>query len=191
MVTNSFYENQVDNVVLISLEKAKQHLRVDADFADEDDLIEDYVKVATAAAQDYMSRSIFQRDFILEADSFNEIEFSANGSDDEVTKIEYYPFGETEKQELPATAYKIRKGTTVDTWLLKFLEKPQLAKRDDAVIITVKQGWVADAQTVSKVPMPIIQAVLLLLTQFYEIRENRGEVNATAAHALLRPYRKW
>lgn len=191
MVKNDYIANPVEYVPVISLQAAKNHLRVDDDMTIDDDLIESYIQAATVAAENYMSRSIYQRDFVMECDSFDTIEFSANLDNDSVTSVEYYPADSTVKETLDPTKYKIQKSSTVGCWLLKFLEKPALSDRDDAVVITVKQGLVADAGTVDLVPKPIIQAILLTLSEYYEIRENRSEVPATAAMALLRPYRKW
>ena len=191
MVTHNYIDNTVDDVVLVSLDTAKLHLRIDPDLTVEDTLIESYVAAATVAVQNYMDRSIFTRDFIMECDSFDTVEFAANWDNDEVTKIEYYPYGETDLVTLDPASYKLQKSATVGCWVVKFLEKPALSDRDDAVIITVKQGWVADEATIANAPKPFTQAILLTLSEYYEIRENRTEVPATAAMGLLRPYRRW
>lgn len=189
MVKHSYFENQLDTS-LVTLAKAKKHLRVDADFTDEDDLIQDYIASAQIVCQNYIDRAIVSRDFVMEADSFDDIEFAANWDNDEIVSVEYYPAGETEKVLLGPEFYKLRKSNTVGHWLLKFTNAPAVDKRDDAVIVTVKQGWVRN-NVLTTVPKPIVSAILLVLTDFYEKRENRQEGTTTQANSLLRPYRKW
>lgn len=189
MVKHSYFENQVDTS-LVTLAKAKKHLRVDADFTDEDDLIQDYIASAQIVCQNYIDRAIVSRDFVMEADSFDDIEFAANWDNDEVLSIEFYPPGETEKIALDPEFYKLRKSNTVGHWLLKFNNAPAVDNRDDAVVVTIKQGWVR-ANDLTTVPKPIVSAILLVLTDFYEKRENRQEGTTTQANSLLRPYRKW
>lgn len=188
MVKNSFYQNQSDTAI-ISLEKAKKHLRVDADFAEENDLITSYLEAAQIACQDYIGRAIVSREFVLECNNFETIEFASNWSNDVISKVEYYDESNS-KVELDSSQYKLSKSSTVDSWSLKFLSKPSLFDRDDAVIVTIAQGW-AEGTGYAKVPKPIVQAILLTLSDFYDKRENRTEVISTQAHSLLRPYRVW
>lgn len=188
MVTNNFFANQVDTPI-VELAKAKKHLRIDADFNDEDDLIESYTAAAQIVCQNYIERAIISRDFILECDNFDTIEFAANYDNDAIDKVEYYDESNA-LVELASTEYKLTKSETVNCWKLKFLTKPVLFDRDDAVKVTVKQG-IATAGNVASVPKPIVQAILLTLTDFFEKRENRMESVSTSAQSLLRPYRKW
>jgi hypothetical protein len=88
---------------------------------------------------------------------------------------------------LTAEEYKLRKGVTVETKEITFLTTPDLEKKDDAVIVTINQGWVT-----ADVPKPLIQAMKLYVSDMYERREDRGEVGYnSAATALMRPYRKF
>ncbi len=88
---------------------------------------------------------------------------------------------------MPADEYKLRKGVTVETKEITFLETPELETKDDAVLVTINQGWVA-----AEVPKPLIQAMKLYVSDMYERREDRGEIgHNSAATALMRPYRKF
>jgi hypothetical protein len=64
------------------------------------------------------------------------------------------------------------------------LSTPATAVREDAVIITVAQGF-----TTASCPKPILQGIRCVL-QVRMFRED-GNGNNTASNNLLRPYRKF
>lgn len=172
---------------LVTLAKAKKQLRIEASFAAEDDQIESYIDAAQVACQDYINRSIAERNLILELDSFQDKEtFACNYENDTITKIEYYKPGETTLTTLAADQYQLRKSSIIECFDIKFLSKPETDKRDDAVIVTIKQGF-----ALANCPKPIIQAINLRLSDFYERREDREQGNNPASNNLLRPYRKF
>lgn len=186
MVTHFYTEETAENP-LLTLAKAKVHLRVEADFTDEDTLIESYIDAAQVACQDFINRSIAERNLVLELDSFTSpITFERNYENDVITKIEYYAPGETEVTLLDPAAYQLRKSNVAECLDIKFLTMPETDKRDDAVIITIAQGF--DASTC---PTPILQSIKLRLSAFYDYREDRPQGFDTASNNLLRPYRKY
>jgi hypothetical protein len=186
MVTDSYYKNQ-QVTVCVTLATAKKHLKLGSGVHPEDDLVQGYIDAATADRQNFINRSVDTRDFIMEVSQFESVNFAVNYDNDEVAEIKYYVPGESELTTLPVENYKVRPGTVVGTKTITFINAPATEKRNDAVIITVKQGWVT-----ADVPKPFKQAVLLVLADMYERRENPGEIGYNrSADALVRPYRKY
>lgn len=186
MVTDSYYINP-EVTVCVTLAMAKKHLRLGTGIHPEDDLVQSYIDAATADRQNFINRSVDTRDFVMEVSQFETVNFAVNYDNDEITSIKYYKPGETELTTLDGAGYKVRPGVVVGTKTITFIDAPATENRNDAVIITVKQGWVT-----ADVPAPFKQAVLLVIADMYERRENPGEIgNNRAADALARPYRKY
>ena len=186
MITH-FYTSVTAEAPILSLEKAKKQLRIDAGNTDEDDLIASYIDAAQVACEDYINRGIGKRNFIMELSAFeNSVTFACNYENDVITKVEYYAPGATTLTTLAVDQYKLRNSNIVDCFDIKFLSLPETDKRDDAVIITVDQGF-----ALAKCPKPILQAINLKLSDFYERREDREQGNNPASNNLLRKYRKY
>lgn len=185
MVTHS-YSTVTATAPLFTLEKAKKQLRIETEFTAEDDLIESYNSAAQVVCENFINRSIDKRDFIMECDVFDTVVFERNYENDVITKIEYYKPGETELTLLAANQYQLRNATTVECSEIKFLSKPETATRTDAVIITIAQGW-----DVTSCPKPVLQAIALKVSDFYERREDRDVGNNSISCNLLRAYRKY
>ena len=186
MVTH-FYTTPITTTPLLTLAKAKKQLRVEATFTEEDDLIESYIDAAQVACQDFINRSIAERSLILEVSDFKSpITFERNYENDTITKIEYYAPGATTLTTLAADQYQLRKSNIIECFDIKFLSIPETDIRDDAVIVTIKQGF-----ALAICPKPIIQAINLRLSDFFERREDREQGNNPASNNLLRAYRKF
>jgi hypothetical protein len=186
MVTH-FYTTITGTTSLITLEKAKKQLHLDDGATDEDDLIQSYIDAAQIACENFINRGVSKRDFVMELSVFETpVTFERNYENDVITKIEYYAPGETTLTPLPADQYRLRKSNTVECFDIKFLSMPETAKREDAVLITVSQGF-----DLASCPKPILQAIKLRLSDFYERREDREQGNNSASNNLLRAYRKY
>lgn len=187
MVTNQKFIPGEDAACL-TLAEAKEQLRIEAGYPEEEDLIQSYIDSAQSECENYIGRKIGRGQFIVELSAFeNPFLYSRNWENDTIAKVEYYPADGSGITELDSDQYKLRSATVVDCFEIKFLSTPAIAERDDAVIITINQGW-----EVNKVPAPIKQAMKLLLSDAYERREDRAEIGYnTAANAKLRPYRKY
>lgn len=188
MATNISYIPGTDASCL-TLAEAKKQLRVDASFTEEDDLIQSYIESAQVECENFINRAIGRRKMVVELAAFeNPFLFSANYENDTVEKVEYYDKATNTIQTLDPVEYKLRVSSVVNCKEIKFLNTlPETALRDDAVIITIQQGF-----AVASVPAPIKAAMKLLISDSYERREDRAEVGYnTAAHAKLRPYRKY
>lgn len=175
---------------ILTLAQAKDQLAIEQSFDLHDELIQDQIDAAQESCQLYINRAIAERDLVLEMDSFSTpITFERNYENDTITKIEYYALGETELTLLDPEKYKLRKSNTVECFDIIFLADAlalQTAKRDDAVIITIAQGFDAES-----CPKSIIQAMKLKISDYYERREDREVGNNSAGNNLLRPLRKY
>lgn len=185
MVTH-FHTTTTATTPLLTLAKAKKQLRIEASFTEEDDLIESYIDAAQVACQDFINRAIAERNLVLECSNFETITFERNYENDVITNIEYYAPGATTLTTLATDQYRLRKSNIVECFDIKFLSIPETDIRDDAVIVTIKQGF-----TFVNCPKPIIQAINLRLSDFFERREDREQGNNPASNNLLRPYRKF
>ena len=171
---------------IISLEKAKEHLRIEADFVDEDVLIQDYIQAAINAAENYIATSINEAKFEVHSDSF----------------INFYDFKVTPVQAISSVKYLDEAGDlqTLEVGKYELLPVDQYTSRirytdldtlpllDDnstkAVQIEVLTGYATGT-----VPKAIQSAVLLILTDLYENREDRVNNLPTRSQSLLRSYR--
>lgn len=186
MITH-FYTATTAEAPILSLEKAKKQLKVELSNTDEDDLITSYIDAAQVSCEDYINRAIGKRNFIMELSAFeNSVTFARNYENDVIAKVEYYAPGATTLTALAADQYKLRNSNIVECFDIRFLSLPETDKRDDAVIITVEQGF-----TLAKCPTTILQAIKLKLSDFYERREDREQGNNPASNNLLRKYRKY
>lgn len=186
METNSYYQVTATAPV-ITLAKAKKQIKSDEGVGYEDDLVLSYIDAAQEAVSNFINRSIAERNFIIEFDKFeSKITFERNYDNDTVLKVEYYAPGETTLSELPSDQYKLQKSSVLDCYDIKFLSMPETDKRDDAVIVTIKQGF-----TAATCPAPLIQAMMLRLSDFNERREDREQGNNPASNNLARAYRKY
>lgn len=185
MVTDVYLETN-DTIEIVSLAKAKKHLRIETLFNDEDDIIESYVGAAIEACENFIGGHIIEKTMTIKMDCFdNDLVFEACPLQS-VQSVQYYPLGSEVLTTMDTAMYNLT-STNSKVFTLRFKEKtPLTATRFDAVIAIVKVG-----NGVAKTPKPIQQAILLLIADMYERREDRSEVIATAAMSLLRPYKKY
>lgn len=184
MVTDVQFEP--GEVEVVSLARAKKHLRLEASFTEEDDLIESYISAAIEASENFIGGHILEKDMTIKMNAFDSpLVFEAFPLQS-VTAVKYYPLGSEVLTEMLPGNYSL---TTIGSkvFTLRFKESvPQTAERFDAVTVIVKVG-----NETAKTPKPVQQAILLQVGDMYERREDRTEVIATAAMSLLRPYKKY
>lgn len=170
--------------VVVTLGKAKKHLRVDSDFVDEDELIQDYIDSAVTQAENYIGGHISDKNIIIKMTGFdNPLVFEAFPVKS-VTSVKYFAEGEATEQTMAPELYSLNT-ESAKRFAIRFKETlPTVQDRFDAVTVTINVGMA----TIDK---PIAQAVLLMIADMYERREDRGEVNSTAAMSLLRAYKKF
>lgn len=186
MVTND-YRQITATAPIITVPQAKKQLKSDDDVTYEDDLILSYIDAAQGVISNFINRTIAKAIYVMELDKFEaKITYERNYENDTIAKVEYYAPGETDLTLMPAEQYKLQKSSVVECFDIKFLSMPETDKRDDAVIITINQGFEA-----STCPKPLIQAMMLRLSDFNERREDRDQGNNPASNNLARAYRKY
>jgi hypothetical protein len=102
------------------LAQAKKQCKVSDDLVYEDDLITEFNESAQASAENFINRSITERNFVMQCDKFETVTFERNYEND-VISIEYYAPGETTLTVLPADQYQLRKSNTIECFDVKFL----------------------------------------------------------------------
>jgi uncharacterized phiE125 gp8 family phage protein len=183
MVTN-VVTTPVEQQDVVSFVKVKKHLRVDFDFKEEDEIIDSYIDAAIAVAEDFIGGHIVEKTIKIEMNQFDSPLVFEAFPVKEITSVKYYEASVEEEKTLLAAEYKLT-SETFKRFVLRFKnELPTTETRDDAVSVTIKVGMEA-------VPKPIVQAVLLMVADMYERREDRVETISTTSAALLRPYKKY
>lgn len=188
-VTNYFFTpDSTGDTALVTLAKVKKQLKIEASFTEEDDLIQDYINAAVAAAEDYTGRTLNPGVKTFELDSLSAaFEFVQSAENDTVKSIKYWAPDATELATMETNNYKLRKSSTINCKEIKFETYPETAERDDAVIIEIQQGYTAET-----FPKPIYQAIMLMVTSMFERREDIGEIgNNSQSRSLMRPYRNY
>lgn len=168
---------------VVTLAKAKKHLRVDADFTDEDDLIQDYIDGGVVNAENYIGGHIVDKEMIFKLNQFDSPFIFEAFPLKEVTSVKYFDEA-NDLQTLATDKYKLTRQNSKVNQLRFIGDLPAIYDRLDAVEISVSVGM----ETIDK---PIQQAVLLMVADMYERREDRGETLSTQAMSLLRPYKKF
>lgn len=169
---------------IISKELAKLHLRIDEDYTDEDQLVEIAISSAQKEAENYIERKLLKGTVELKMDSFKNFDIALQSINDSIEKIEYFDVSDV-KQELSSDKFSFETGYS--RLICKFKEGlPALAQKDDAVIVKMSFGFDAES-----CPKDIVSALLLLIADAFDKRENRSSLHESAARNLLNPYRRW
>lgn len=170
----------VNEFELITLSEAKQQLRLEADFTDEDTLIGQYILSAQGAAEGYIDRPIGADTLTLTLDAYVASVCFVDWRKVTVASVTILPPDAVERVTLPATAYALSDVYGGDTHTLTFKEVFAVVDVSDSIILTLNCGmW----QTVKA-------ACLLYLGALYQFRENIPANTQAAFHNLLRRYRK-
>lgn len=167
----------------IDLAEAKLYLRVDT--SADDALIEAMITAARESVERYTSRALVTQTIVEKLDSFPPFGF----------RLSYHP-----AQSITSITYKDSNGATqtlsTDVYMLDNYDVPNAVvlkanqtfptTYDEHNVVTVT--YVA-GEDVSAVPKPIIQAMYLLIADYYENRTDYVKRQATAAEYLLNQYR--
>jgi uncharacterized phiE125 gp8 family phage protein len=172
------------SAAVLTLAKVKKHLRIEADIDDENDLIEDYIAAAVAQAENYIGGHVTDKNIVIKMTGFdNPLVFEAFPVK-AVTHVKYFEEGNEEQRTMVIDKYNLTAESS-KRFAIRFKgDLPNVQDRFDAVTVTINVGMA----TIEK---PIAQAVLLMVADMYERREDRVEVLSTAAMSLLRPYKKF
>lgn len=175
----------------LTLAEAKAHLRVL--FPDDDDYITTLITAARSMAENVCSRSFITTAWRLTLDTFpcDDTIIVPQPPLQSVTSITYYD-SENNSQTLAASAYNVdiyrEPGRIVRSFGSYW---PATYPRPNAVTVLFSAGYGAAA---SNVPTPIIQAIKIMVSQWYENREPvvTGTIATEipmSADYLLAPYR--
>ena len=157
------------DISIVSLSEAKDHLRV-SNSAD-DTLITNLILAATQAAQNYTNRFFINHSVRMDCDTWEETLYFYKSPVFSSTTIEYYGTSATIYDVWDSSNYIVDKVHEPARLLLQADKSyPDLADRKAAIKITYVSGYGTAA---SDVPQAIKQAVLLMVGNFYE---NRQEV---------------
>jgi len=174
----------VENYALITLSEAKAHLRIEADFTAEDDIVQAYLAGAISTAEAYVNRGTFT-DAVLTVTQGGDAVIRVNDWRKEtLTAVELMENDAQPWAPMPETNYAT--GFKHDC---KGIEYPALyfigLDTDDDSEYTVRATWSLT------VPAAVKSACLLILGDLYSYREDRGDIHNRRAITLLRPHRKY
>ncbi len=165
------------------LKRIKQHLKIEEDFTLEDDLLNVYTAAAVDYVEEYLSYLVFPRRCEVTGMSFDDVKGFKNQLITKINSVKYLNENGS-VQILQKDKYRL---VEIDKFenKIEFIESklPQV-KGDsyDAVMMDLDLGY-------KEVPKSIIQAVYLLIADFYEYRTNRPKVGNDAVKNLLSTYR--
>lgn len=176
-----------NNTLCVSLADARAHLRIDSDNTTEDAQIQQWIKVATAAAENYLNRALLNTTFEQKFDSWNNNELLLYRTPvSSITSVKYFDTDGAE-QTLAADQYELDKSIEPSVIVPAYqVNWPSLRGHRNDVAVRYIAGYGASA---SDIPTPIIQAILVMLTTMYEKREDYVHRMPTASIHLLNPYR--
>ena len=172
---------------VVSLELAKQQLRVESSFTVEDTLIQSMIDAAVLASENYIGGQLKEATAIVAYDRVSGAFLPVPANLFPVQSIEFIKYFDTTntEQTLDASNYSLMKSDEKEAFIYFKNEVPELYDRPDAMKIEVKVGYAEN------IPAPIKQAILLQISDMYDRREDRMEVPLTAATKLMRPYKKF
>lgn len=172
----------VNAVELVSLKLAKKHLRLDVDYNEEDELVEVAIASAISQVQMYTERIINKSHvflFVNNPESFVVERLSLNDSVEEVEIVEEG----VDSITLPISSYsQVKRGPEHYEIVFRDVE----LRPGQSIKVVLSVGYDSE-----DLPGPIKSAILLMIGDSFEKREDRSQGNNTAVNNLLRPYRKW
>ena len=162
----------------MSLRQVHQHLRLFTEYGQhpDDDLIELYISAATGAAEDYLQRYLTQRTLRLKRDDFP----TENQDGVTIITLPVYPVLSVDSITYVdlAGATQTLTGYEVDSdsvpARIRVLEPPDVKDGLSGLTINVTVGYASgdSPATADLIPAQIKQAILLMVGQLYEHREN-------------------
>ena len=179
---------EVTGTDVLSLADAKTWLRVDS--SDEDALITSLIDVAVGAVQSYIGQALVEIDTFLFGLPYFSDEVLPVGPLNTINSITYYDQGDN-LQTLASHLYWVDLGHVTQPHLFFRQPLPDVYDyRAQPVIISASVGYAANS-----IPPAVLHAVRLLLSQYYDIRENFAVGTIVSAEmpngikSLLSPYR--
>ncbi|WP_435263017.1 head-tail connector protein [Tenacibaculum sp. nBUS_03] len=167
---------------IVSLSEVKSHLKIEPDFTEEDVLVQGYIDAAINHISGYLSRSVQDEQFEVLGSSFIDVLGFKFQTKKSIEGIWYLDNGEYKKLE--EDLYALKNVDKFETIIEYLGDLPKLTNNSSkAVKLRVTCGF-------TKLPKSIKQAVLLLVSDFYEYRADRAKKlsNSTVTN-LISSYR--
>lgn len=173
---------------VITLAEAKKHLHLEADFTEEDDLIQIYIDAAVAAAEGFTGSHIKEKIYLMISPELEDGMIFAESPVQEITHVKYHPADGSGQVTVDPDDYDLLPLNQVQQILslASDLAVPSLEDRKDAAEILMTVGYGA-----GDLPADIKSAVMLILRDLYDNREDRSRVLRSASENLLRRYKKY
>lgn len=167
----------------ITLERAKDHLRIGPFQPDEDDYIQSLIVAARVMAEGRTNRALVQRQFIESFPAWCSRMALPKPPLVSVDSVSYYDT-DGASTDLGSASYDVYDTTPTTVALAYGAPAPALRWRPDAVRITYTAGYAE-----GEVPAAILQWMLLVIGTLYE---NRSTVNAgTQTYSLPEDFMQW
>jgi len=170
------------SILPVTVEMVKKHTNVD--ITEDDELIEQYIKVATSYGQNITGRMFVAASFELDIDSFPTGKIKLLPSLQSVESVKYTD-GEGDEVILSLDEYKVKK-----THLVGYIE-PVLNWPSDAqdILVCFTSGWPTidgegDEEPVSTTPDDIRGWIMVRVAGMYEQRENFITSNGSSVTAM-------
>lgn len=157
----------------VSIAEAKQHLRIDSDFTDDDSYVQSLITAARHYVENYVDRTLLRTQLRMKLDYFPSWDLPLPrppATPDDVT-VQYWPSDagglvsftnfRVDRDATPAVLRPQWNGT----W-------PSSRGAENDVVIT---WWAGFGTTGSDVPVPARHAMLLILSHWYRAREAVSE----------------
>lgn len=170
---------------LVSLEKLKEHLKIEPEFEYEDNLVMAYQEAAVSYIESYVGYAVQKQEYLVKGESFQDVLSFSLGKITAVNQVQYLDEnGDT--QTLSEDSYTLKSVDKFENqikYTVKELPKVQ-ENKPEAVQLTVTLAG-------KKTPKAIIQAIKLLVGDFYEFRSNRPQKTVVdTVGKLLSTHRK-
>lgn len=189
----SVYQYRLDHTApeLISLEFAKEHLKIEADFTEEDALITEYIDMAIEQAETFINASIYEAKIEYKASSFQDLCAMDKFKVSPVKSIESVKYLDQsgDEQTVSSNDYNL---LPVDKYTSKIEFVPDYefpatqANKFNAVQVVLLLGYDEES-----LPKQIKSSVLLILSWLYENRTDNVDKMPKATERLLQKFKNY
>ncbi|MFM9400788.1 head-tail connector protein [Myroides odoratimimus] len=169
-------------VELVGLNLAKKHLKLEVENDEENELIEVAIASAISSVENYTGRIIREGYFKIDVKGTESFIVERLSLNDSIKEIQIVEKGR-EISLLPLSS-GIQSKRGLEHYEISF--KDVVLSPKQSLRVTIDIGF--NSKTL---PASIKSAMLLLIGEAYEKREDRIQGGNTAVNNLLRPYRKW
>jgi len=164
---------------LITLAEAKQHLRIEADYTYDDEILQTYIQGAISVTESYVNRGRLSNATLVVTQTDAVPVWITDWRLNSLTSVKIKYDGDADFTDLPSENFSKAYNPCGDFYGIEF-------KNID--VLGLDELRTEFALTV---PASIKNACLLTLADFYEYREDRGDIYNRRAQTLLRDWRNY